>query len=135
MVKSATERTNSASDTRRIVSDRTLDHLHRVYGGRASRVLDIVSVDPTLGESLDESTGVIAAEIVYGFESEMARTLADVIMRRSMIGLATVPSTQIAEQAASVAVRKLGWSTARAADEIRSFENFIARLKPQFPNN
>jgi glycerol-3-phosphate dehydrogenase len=124
---------NIAPGPRRSVTNITLDHLQRVYGGRASRVLDLVSDDPTLGDTLEESTGAIAAEIVFGFESEMARTLSDVIMRRSMIGLAGRLSTRIADQSASVAVRKLGWSTARAADEICSFESFISRLKPWFP--
>jgi glycerol-3-phosphate dehydrogenase len=134
MAEQAAEIANNASDQRRIVPDRTLDHLQRVYGGRASRVLDLISSDATLGEILDESTGAISAEIVFGFESEMARTLTDVIMRRSMIGLSGSTSTRIAEQIASVAVRKLGWSTTRAADEIRSFESFSARLKRRFPN-
>jgi glycerol-3-phosphate dehydrogenase len=117
-----------ASDPRQTIPGRTLDHLQTVYGGRASRVLDLISDDPTLGETLDESTRAIAAEIVFGFESEMARTLSDVIMRRSMIGLAGSLSTRIAEQAASVAVRKLGWSDVRAAEEVRRFESFIVRL-------
>jgi glycerol-3-phosphate dehydrogenase len=85
-------------------------------------VLDLVRADKILGEIIDDHTGGIAAEIVFGFESEMARTLGDVIMRRSMIGLSGVFSSRMAEQVASVAVRKLGWPSGKADEEIARFK-------------
>ena len=65
---------------------RTDEHLLRVYGARAPEVLASAST-PELREVFDPLTGAIAAEVLWAYHEEGARTLADVIARRTMIGL------------------------------------------------
>ncbi len=64
----------------------TVEHLLRVYGARAPEVLATAST-PELREVFDPFTGAIAAEVPWAYHEEGARTLIDVIARRTMVGL------------------------------------------------
>lgn len=59
-----------------------------IYGTRAEDVLQLVAGDPSLGARISERSGVldIAAQVVWGIESEGARTMADLIDRRMTLG-------------------------------------------------
>ena len=50
-------------------------------------VRELVKKDAALGEIFDPETGGVAAEVVYAFRDEFARTLADCLLRRTMVGL------------------------------------------------
>jgi glycerol-3-phosphate dehydrogenase len=48
----------------------------------------------------------------------MARHLDDIVLRRSELGTAGMPSDAELSAAAGIAAVELGWSDARAADEL-----------------
>jgi glycerol-3-phosphate dehydrogenase len=90
--------------------------------------LELVSVaktKPELAEILDEYTGAIAAEVVFAFEFELARTLTDFMARRSMIGLSGHISIEAAAKAVEVGQRNLGWSLKRADNELENYKNYL----------
>lgn len=68
------------------LSEKTVDHLLRVYGGRAVDVVRLACESRELSKVIDSYSGAIAAEVVFAVETEMARTVADVLKRRTMIG-------------------------------------------------
>ena len=65
-------------------------------------------------------------------ESEQARSLADVFLRRSMIGQHGLPARDVLEGAATALASALGWSADRRESEIRQFEELYGRLGLEF---
>ena len=59
----------------------TVDHLIDLYGSRYSRVLDLGIPDPDLYTPLIPGSPNIRAQVVYAVQSELARTVEDVLHR------------------------------------------------------
>lgn len=104
------------------------EHLLRVYGARAGDVLSSASPDGRL--VIDEATGAIAAEVGWAFRQEGARTLTDVIARRTMVGLGPDNGIRAAETMADIAQRDLGWDAVRAASELADYCRWADRYRP-----
>jgi len=101
------------------LSPKTIDHLVRVYGSRALEILRVAASDQKLFETFDEETGAIAAEIVFAFEHELAQTLGDCLLRRTMVGLNSDAGRSAAISAAMIAGHNLDWSDERISRELR----------------
>jgi glycerol-3-phosphate dehydrogenase len=72
---------------RRLVDEATALHLVRRYGTQASKVVEYVARDPSLGRRLVEDEPEIAAEFAYQRDHEMACQPADFLLRRTRLGL------------------------------------------------
>lgn len=103
--------------------------LLRIYGQRALAIGALIERDPALGVPLTPRS--VAAEIVHAFESEHAGTLADALMRRTMLGLDADLGAAALEPALAAGARHLGWSTARVAEERQGFLAETATLRPK----
>jgi glycerol-3-phosphate dehydrogenase len=103
------------------LSEAASDRLSRIYGTRASAVVELISDDPSLGEVFDLETGAIAAELVFAFKHELARTLSDCLLRRTMVGLNSSCGLNAVDAAASIARKYLGWSASRADQEAAAY--------------
>jgi glycerol-3-phosphate dehydrogenase len=109
--------------------------LLKLYGARAPDVLQMAGDDPSLRMPLSPNptveTGLIGAEVLYAFRREMAQTLSDVLLRRTMVGLGPRVGLDVDEAAAQVAVRYLGWDKERAEREVQDFREYVERYKPR----
>ena len=94
------------------------ERLQRIYGSRAKKVFELAQ---RLGEP-----NTFSAEIVFAFENEFAKTLADCFLRRSMIGLNAGLGLGELEAAADVGKRLLGWTEERAVREVDSYRKEIS---------
>jgi glycerol-3-phosphate dehydrogenase len=105
------------------------ERLLRVYGTRALEVLKLTCERSDLAEPLCD-TEAIAAEVVFSFASELAQTLGDCLLRRTMLGLG--PSVGIGEDAAAarIAQEYLGWPESRAEKEVIAYRKYIERFHP-----
>ena len=117
------------------LTEELAERLLKVYGVRAPEVLDEAGDDHSLRVPLSPSatveTGLLGAEVLYAFRHEMAQTLSDVLLRRTMVGLGPRVALDVDEAAAQVAVRHLGWSQERADREVREYRDFVRRYKPK----
>jgi glycerol-3-phosphate dehydrogenase len=111
------------------VSPRSAARLVKVYGARASEVARLASDEPELLEVISEETGSIAAEVVYAFREESAETLADCLLRRTMVGLNGRLGLDALEASARVARKFLGWDEGRAASEVENYKRYVERFK------
>jgi glycerol-3-phosphate dehydrogenase len=109
---------------------RTVEHLLRVYGARAPEVLATAST-PDLREVFDPLTGAIAAEVAWAFQEEGARTLADVIARRTMTGLGPDAGIGADVAAARIARHALGWDAAKVDAEVNAYRGWVSRYRPR----
>ncbi|HKS28558.1 MAG TPA: glycerol-3-phosphate dehydrogenase [Pyrinomonadaceae bacterium] len=105
----------------RLIDEHSREHLLRVYGTRAREVLETAEGRSELLEPLDDETGAIRAEVLFSFRHELARTLSDCLLRRTMIGMSAKAGLDIVEEAASVARRYLNWSEERALREVAAY--------------
>jgi glycerol-3-phosphate dehydrogenase len=108
----------------------TLDRLASIYGSRARRLLDLAKQSPDLREPFDPDSGAIGAEIVFAVQDEMAISLADVLMRRTMVGLGPRMAIGADRAAAEVAQRHLGWDQTRADREADAYRAYLERFRP-----
>jgi glycerol-3-phosphate dehydrogenase len=91
-------------------------HLARLYGTEHEKVLDLVERDPALGRRLSDRAGRldIAAQVVVAIVEESARTLADVVDRRLVLGTLGGVARDELERVAVVAAPLLGWDHEQA---------------------
>jgi glycerol-3-phosphate dehydrogenase len=109
----------------------TADRLLRIYGTRAAEALDYADGAPELRGPFDEASGAIGAELVFSLRTELAETLADAIVRRTLVGYGPRLGLDSIDAAAEIAVRHVGWSDARAAEEVARFRAEVAALRPR----
>ena len=121
----------SASTIPEVLCDRLL----KLYGVRAAEVLKVGEDDPELLTPLSSivsvETALIGAEVIWALREEMAQTLSDVLLRRTMAGYGPRVGLDVADAAAQVAVKHLGWEDERAEREVREYREWIERYTPK----
>ncbi len=93
-----------------------------VYGTDAAEIREIARREPALAERLHPRLDTIGAEIVWHARAEMARTLEDVLARRSRaLFLDARAAIEMAPRAADILARELGRDTAWRDAQVDSF--------------
>src|SRR5262249_49030620 len=93
-----------------------------VYGSDALAVRALSNADPSLAERLHTALPYIAAEVVWAVRNEMARTVADVLARRTRaLFLNATAAVEMAPRVANLMARELSHDEAWTADQIRAF--------------
>ncbi len=69
--------------------------------------------------------------MLYAFHHELAQTLSDVLLRRTMVGMGPRVGLDVDEAAAQVAVKHLGWTEERARSEVEAYRTFVERYRPK----
>ncbi len=109
-VKEAREQNNG-------ISPATLEYLARNYGTEYREIIKLVREDQSLSETLNDD-GEIQAQVVYAVRREMARTLSDIVMRRTGIGTLGNPGEAVLRKAAVLAAKELRWNKEKTEKEI-----------------
>lgn len=113
------------------LSPESADWLLKVYGMRAREVVAMAEADASLRAPIADGHPAIGAVIPFSFEREHAGTLADVMLRRSMLALERDAGLATIEPASRLAALSQGWDEARREAEIRTFCDEIARQLPR----
>lgn len=100
------------------------EHLARLYGTRATDVIDLVADDPRLAEPVSTRPGQhdIAAQVVIAVTDEDARTLSDIVDRRLVLGTLGHVTLEELQGVAAVAAPPLGWADGGAQVAAAEFE-------------
>ncbi len=98
-------------------SPRAIDYLARIYGTELAAMLAIARSDKKLARPLNQD-GEMPAQAVYAVRHEMARTLKDVVLRRTSIGTLGNPGDEVLKLIAQVVAKELKWNSARMAKEL-----------------
>lgn len=80
---------------------------------------------------VDEETGAIGAVVSFAFEQEFARTLTDVVMRRTMVGYGRDAGLQAAENIAALGEELGIWTSAEAARQLEAHRAYMSRFLPK----
>ncbi len=98
------------------------DHLSRRYGSEARVVAALVEADRALGDPLVPGLPYLRAEAVYAARHEMARSVDDVLARRTRARLqARDASAAVADDVAALLAPELGWTPAEAAAQAATY--------------
>lgn len=107
-----------------------LGPLH-MYGANAPALEKLASSDPKLAEPLHPDLDLIPAQIIWAAQNEMARTLEDVLARRTRALFLNQRATlQVAPKAAEILAVALGKSKAWAESQITAFRETAACFAP-----
>ena len=95
----------------------------RFYGSDAPALQDIIRHEPALGEPLDVALPICGAEAVWAARREMARTVEDVLARRTRaLFLNARAALRMAPAVAGLLARELGRDAAWAEAQVAAFE-------------
>jgi glycerol-3-phosphate dehydrogenase len=106
--------------TARAVAERAVDLVLQKLGRSAIPCRTAESVLPTAGVDTTSGHSTIQEAVV----SEMAQTLADVVVRRTGLGAAGYPGDASVNQCAEVMGELCGWPSDRRASEIETVKRF-----------
>ncbi len=116
-----------ADATRQAIEDfkipaATAERLARSYGRRARQVLETLRREPRLAEPLPGEPSLLAAEVAFALDEEMALTLEDFLLRRSGLNWFAASGFEAALPAvASIFADRLGWTPAQRDAAIQAF--------------
>ncbi|HEX8753498.1 MAG TPA: glycerol-3-phosphate dehydrogenase/oxidase [Solirubrobacterales bacterium] len=106
------------------IGEEALSQLAFRYGHASRRVLALASEDPKLAEPIVPGRPDLRAEVVLAARAEQARTVADVLLRRTRLGILAAPQLRDAKAARPVAEllgAELGWSRRRVRQEAEAW--------------
>jgi glycerol-3-phosphate dehydrogenase len=116
---------NAALKSEKALPSATMEYLGMAYGTEYRSVIDIAKSDPRLSEPLNAG-GEILAEAVFAVRHEMARSLTDIILRRTGIGTLGHPGDDVLKKVADIAAAELGWNNAKKQDEIKKASDLLS---------
>jgi len=90
----------------------------------AYKLLDISRRHPEYGEMICED-GQILASVIYAVQNESARTLEDIVMRRTGVGNIGHPGQNRLEKIAAAAQKELGWDNERMTEEVARVDRLL----------
>ena len=102
----------------------TLDYLGRNYGTEYDVILKLAREDAALAEAVN-ADGEILAQVTYAIQHEMARTLADIVLRRTGIGTLGHPGEEVLQKVAALAAKELNWDAGKVKQEIAAVTNLL----------
>jgi len=99
-----------------------IEHLLRRHGDRAAEVLDLIEAEPRLAQRLHPDAPYLQAEVVHAARAEGARTIADVLERRTRLAVETPDgAVGVAELTAGLLAPELGWPAAQIEEQVRRY--------------
>jgi glycerol-3-phosphate dehydrogenase len=106
-----------------------LEQLAFRYGHAARAVLEIAEERPELAQPILPGHPDLLAEVVVAARDEQARSVGDVLMRRTRLGLVAATELREPEPVATIAAllgAELGWSRKRIGHEARAWRDVVA---------
>ncbi len=98
-----------------------------VYGSDANEIRKLVDAEASLGERLHPALPYVKAEVVWAARHEMARTVEDVLARRTRaLFLNARAALEMVPAVASLMAPELGWDEAATAKQLAAFRNLAA---------
>jgi glycerol-3-phosphate dehydrogenase len=115
--------------TRDVVPESSLHHLASRYGHFAERVLELCVERPELGAPILEGMPDLLVEALVAARFEQARTVADVLLRRTRLGLLAgrrlVEDDSAVKRVAQVMGSELGWNRRQVKREAERWREAV----------
>jgi glycerol-3-phosphate dehydrogenase len=101
-----------------------------IYGTDSAAIRALADADPVLAEVLDRRLPYIGAEVVWAARAELARTVEDVLARRTRALFLDAPAAvDMAPRVAALLARELGRGPDWASRQVRAFSDLAAAYR------
>jgi glycerol-3-phosphate dehydrogenase len=98
-----------------------------VYGTDATEIRKLIDDDPRLGEALHPELPYVKAEVIWAVRHEMARTIEDVLARRTRaLFLNARAAIVMAPTVADLMAPELGWDGSARTKQLAAFREVAA---------
>lgn len=98
-----------------------------LHGSDAYDIRKLIEGNPALGEPLHTALPYMKAEVIWAVRNEMARTVEDVLARRTRaLFLDARAALEIAPATADLMASELGWDEAARAKQVSSFRSLAS---------
>ena len=97
------------------------ERLVRTYGSRWRKVLDPARERRSLAEPLPGAPALLAAEVEFAIEHEMAVNAEDFLLRRSGLNWTACTVPEAAPAVVEIFARRFGWSAERRQAALEAF--------------
>ncbi|HEX4772524.1 MAG TPA: glycerol-3-phosphate dehydrogenase/oxidase [Bryobacteraceae bacterium] len=102
-----------------------------VYGSDAPAIQELIQSDAALGQRLTEALPYIGAEVIWAARNEMARTVEDVLARRTRaLFLNHQAAVDAAPKVASLMMQELGVDEVWRSQQLSAFESVARHFQP-----
>jgi glycerol-3-phosphate dehydrogenase len=118
------------------VAPAVVEHLANRYGGESRALLAMIERDPELAAPLVPGLPYLRAEALYAVRYEMARSVDDILSRRTRARLlARDASAAAAPAVAALVAGDLGWDEAEQERQVKAFRALVdeERTAAQLP--
>jgi glycerol-3-phosphate dehydrogenase len=106
----------------------TVTHLLNRYGSLISEILEIIDEQPKMSAKIDPALLYIKAEVIYAASHEGARSVDDVISRRTRISFEAVNhGVHLAEDVAALIAPVLEWSAKERKESVADYIELVDR--------
>jgi len=110
------------------VTEENVIHLLNRHGSLVSELLEIISHNPKMAERIDPALPYLKAEIEYAASHEGARSVDDVISRRTRIAFESHDhGIGICAEVATIIGSVLGWGAKERKASITSYVELVER--------
>lgn len=110
------------------LSQDLLTHLINRYGSLMEDLLEMIRADRTLAEPISPESDVLKAEILYAVTHEGARSVSDVLTRRTRLSFELKDrGLSIARRVAELIAPTLRWSEENIGASISEYEKIVGR--------
>ncbi|MCP4749000.1 MAG: glycerol-3-phosphate dehydrogenase/oxidase [Desulfobacteraceae bacterium] len=99
--------------------ENTVDYIGRIYGTECHDVLTLARQHSALSEKIN-SGGDLLAQALYAARHEMARTLKDIVLRRTGIATLGDPGEKKLLQVAKLVAEELNWDNGKIHREVQT---------------
>jgi len=102
-----------------------------VYGSDVDKIGDLIRQDSRLGERLHPALPYVKAEVVWAAREEMARTVEDVLARRTRaLFLNAAAALEMAPTVAELLAKQLGWDDRTKEKQLSAFRAVARNYLP-----
>ena len=116
------EQVLEAKDAHAALGGDRVEHLANRYGGESRTLIAMIERDPSLGEPLVEGLPYLRAEAVYAARYEMARSVDDILSRRTRARLlGRDASAEAAPAVAALVADDLGWDEEEEQRQVKAY--------------
>jgi glycerol-3-phosphate dehydrogenase len=117
---------DKAPSVSKVLDGATVEHLANRYGSDARTIIAMAERDPMLAVQLVEGLPYLKAEAVYAARYEMARSVDDILSRRTRARLlARDASAKVAAEVAALVADDLGWDADDQAEQVEHFHALV----------
>ncbi len=114
------------------LTEATVTHLLNRYGSLVSEILELISMDSSLSKPLSADLPYLRAEIHYAVSHEGARSVEDVVARRTRMAFeAKENGSALLEEIAEIIAPLLDWSRKERAESVHQYQVILERERAE----